>query len=150
MENFSTQLIPEAKASDKDQNNSLEIIFVVGAPGVGKGTLCKKLAAEGNKFGYLHVSVGDYLREISRDQLIIPKPALGGMDPKELKASIEEQRLLDPPQIIAILKYKLEQEESRGWSKFVIDGFPRDEESAQLFENEVCSSQTQSAWDFAR
>lgn len=36
-------------------------IFVLGPPGAGKGTLCKRLALEN---GFYHLSVGDYLREI--------------------------------------------------------------------------------------
>lgn len=36
------------------------VVFVLGAPGSGKGTQCEKIVA---KFGYVHLSAGDLLRE---------------------------------------------------------------------------------------
>lgn len=36
------------------------IVFVLGAPGSGKGTQCEKIV---KKFGYVHLSAGDLLRE---------------------------------------------------------------------------------------
>lgn len=35
------------------------IVFVLGAPGAGKGTQCEKIVTE---FGYVHLSAGDLLR----------------------------------------------------------------------------------------
>lgn len=37
-----------------------KVIFVLGAPGSGKGTQCAKIV---NTFGYTHLSAGDLLRE---------------------------------------------------------------------------------------
>merc|ERR1719454_2138749 len=36
------------------------VIFVLGGPGAGKGTQCKRLSCT---FGYRHLSVGDLVRE---------------------------------------------------------------------------------------
>lgn len=36
------------------------IVFVLGAPGSGKGTQCEKIV---EKFGYVHLSAGDLLRD---------------------------------------------------------------------------------------
>lgn len=36
-----------------------KIVFVLGAPGAGKGTQCEKIVSE---FGYVHLSAGDLLR----------------------------------------------------------------------------------------
>lgn len=36
------------------------IIFVLGAPGSGKGTVCARIV---ETFGYVHLSAGDLLRE---------------------------------------------------------------------------------------
>ena len=43
--------------------NHLEIVFVLGPPGTGKGTLCKKFTSEHK---YFHISVGDYLRVLNQ------------------------------------------------------------------------------------
>lgn len=37
-----------------------KIVFVLGAPGAGKGTQCSKIVDE---FGFVHLSAGDLLRE---------------------------------------------------------------------------------------
>lgn len=37
-----------------------KVVFVLGAPGAGKGTQCTKIV---NEFGYVHLSAGDLLRE---------------------------------------------------------------------------------------
>lgn len=37
-----------------------KVVFVLGAPGSGKGTQCEKIV---NKYGYVHLSAGDLLRE---------------------------------------------------------------------------------------
>ena len=36
------------------------VLFVLGGPGAGKGTVCTKLV---NEYGYVHLSAGDLLRE---------------------------------------------------------------------------------------
>jgi UMP-CMP kinase len=36
------------------------IVFVLGAPGSGKGTQCEKIV---DKYGFVHLSAGDLLRE---------------------------------------------------------------------------------------
>ncbi|KAK8374663.1 hypothetical protein O3P69_010124 [Scylla paramamosain] len=36
------------------------VVFVLGGPGAGKGTQCAKIV---EKFGYVHLSAGDLLRE---------------------------------------------------------------------------------------
>lgn len=40
-----------------------KVVFVLGAPGAGKGTQCTKIV---NKYGYVHLSAGDLLREERR------------------------------------------------------------------------------------
>lgn len=36
-----------------------KVVFVLGAPGAGKGTQCEKIV---NEYGYVHLSAGDLLR----------------------------------------------------------------------------------------
>ena len=40
------------------------VVFVLGAPGAGKGTQCSRLSS---KYGYTHLSAGDLLRAEVRD-----------------------------------------------------------------------------------
>lgn len=42
----------------------LVVVFVLGGPGAGKSTQCRKLV---EKFGYVHLSAGDLLREEMAD-----------------------------------------------------------------------------------
>ncbi|CAF4358239.1 unnamed protein product, partial [Adineta steineri] len=46
------------------------VIFVLGGPGAGKGTQCARIA---EKYGYVHLSAGDLLRE----EAAKPDSALG-------------------------------------------------------------------------
>jgi UMP-CMP kinase len=39
--------------------SSIQVVFVLGGPGAGKGTQCALIE---RKFGYKHLSVGDLLR----------------------------------------------------------------------------------------
>jgi hypothetical protein len=45
----------------KMSDSKPRIIFVLGAPGSGKGTQCEKVVHE---FGFKHLSAGDLLREV--------------------------------------------------------------------------------------
>lgn len=40
--------------------NAPIVVFVLGGPGSGKGTNCARIVS---KFGYVHLSAGDLLRE---------------------------------------------------------------------------------------
>jgi adenylate kinase len=44
-----------------------EVVFVLGGPGSGKGTLCSRLVYE---FGYVHLSAGDLLRYVDYSPII--------------------------------------------------------------------------------
>jgi len=39
---------------------TLEVIFVLGGPGAGKGTQCERLVS---KYGFVHLSAGELLRK---------------------------------------------------------------------------------------
>lgn len=41
-------------------NDKPKVVFVLGAPGSGKGTQCSRIV---DTFGYTHLSAGDLLRE---------------------------------------------------------------------------------------
>ena len=44
----------------REKRSKYEVVFVLGGPGAGKGTQCDLIV---RKFGYVHLSAGDLLRE---------------------------------------------------------------------------------------
>eukprot|EP00531_Pseudo-nitzschia_arenysensis_P003806 CAMPEP_0116147448 /NCGR_PEP_ID=MMETSP0329-20121206/17759_1 /TAXON_ID=697910 /ORGANISM="Pseudo-nitzschia arenysensis, Strain B593" /LENGTH=508 /DNA_ID=CAMNT_0003643375 /DNA_START=54 /DNA_END=1580 /DNA_ORIENTATION=+ len=103
-----------------------EVVFVLGAPGTGKGTQCQLLQQNlgGN---WIHLSAGDLLRE-ARDSgtgeladLIRAKMQAGEIVPSSVTVGLLEE---------AMTKAFL----SKGSRKFLIDGFPRSHENLDAWE----------------
>lgn len=92
-----------------------EVIFVLGGPGAGKGTQCQLIR---EKFNYNHISAGDCLRE-ERQR---PGSKYGEM----IETHIREGTIVPVEITCALLRQKMEE---LGWEggKFLIDGFPRNE-----------------------
>jgi adenylate kinase len=85
-------------------------IVLLGAPGSGKGTQCKQLV---NKYGLLHLSSGDILRQERAEGSDLGKKAQSYMD----------SGALVPDDIIIEMMIKaIEQAPDTG---FILDGFPR-------------------------
>ncbi|PWY78096.1 P-loop containing nucleoside triphosphate hydrolase protein, partial [Aspergillus sclerotioniger CBS 115572] len=84
----------------------------LGAPGAGKGSLCKKLA---ENYHYHHLSVGDLLREQCRLKRLRP----------EATQAIGSNVLIDVEDLIPILRGEVERLELEGKKNIVIDGVPR-------------------------
>lgn len=57
---FTTNLTTINQLINKMSSLKPKIVFVLGAPGSGKGTQCEKIVKD---FGYVHLSAGDLLRE---------------------------------------------------------------------------------------
>ena len=109
-----------------------QVAFVVGVPGAGKGTLCAKLAQD---FPIYHLSAGDYLRSVrSSDN------PMESFDDINICDYLQDRRLLPPNVIVGILAHKISLENRRGHKLIIIDGFPRTEASAELFEQVVSVS----------
>ena len=70
-------------------------LIMTGLPGSGKGTICKRVAAD---LGYLHMSAGDYLRSLRA----------GEQMPEELADKVKEylpdNKLLPGPDLAQIIK----------------------------------------------
>jgi len=104
-----------------------KIIFVLGAPGAGKGTQCEKIV---DTFGFKHLSAGDLLREErSREgsefgALIEDCIVNGKIVPVEITCSLLEN---------AMIRTKKE----TGNNKFLIDGFPRNEDNLQGWQRQM-------------
>jgi UMP-CMP kinase len=95
------------------------VVFVLGGPGSGKGTQCANIVEH---FGYTHLSAGDLLRaEIKSES------ENGTM----IQNMIKEGKIV-PSEVTIKLLQKAMQES--GNDKFLIDGFPRNEENRAAFE----------------
>lgn len=86
-------------------------LVLIGAPGSGKGTLAGQLK---NKYGWLHISTGDILRdEIARQTEI-------GQAAKDLM----EKGSFVPDQLITkMVENRLEKSDAK--AGYILDGFPR-------------------------
>lgn len=104
-----------------------KIVFVLGAPGAGKGTQCEKIV---ENFGFTHLSAGDLLREERKREgsefgaLIEDNIKNGRIVPVEITCSLLEN---------AINATKA----STGNDKFLIDGFPRNEDNLQGWNRQM-------------
>ncbi|KAI0116376.1 P-loop containing nucleoside triphosphate hydrolase protein [Nemania sp. FL0031] len=114
------------------------IIFVLGSPGSGKGTLCKlatqKLGSSHHR--YHHLSVGDYLRELSHPGT----PSEGkSAEQKIIHDHLRDNKLLPSEVLIPILKRKINSapNEKSALTTLLIDGFPRNMETALAFEEKI-------------
>ncbi|KAJ8133261.1 hypothetical protein O1611_g365 [Lasiodiplodia mahajangana] len=112
---------------DKSSNSQrFTVVGVLGGPGSGKGTQCKLLAQD---YKLAHISIGDVLRE--------------EMKRKDSKyAAIIEQNMragtISPKEItIGILGAHIQAAVREGTDLFVLDGFPRNLEQAQYFEEVI-------------
>jgi adenylate kinase len=99
-----------------------EVIFVLGGPGSGKGTQCARIA---DAYGYTHLSTGDLLRaEVAsgskRGQSIADIMRVGDLVPVEVTMEVLGDAIRANPS-----------------GRFLVDGFPRTVEQAQLFEASV-------------
>ena len=86
-------------------------IIMLGAPGAGKGTQAKKIAA---KYGIPHISTGDIFRANIKNGTELGKKAKTYMD----------QGLLVPDELVVDLVVdRVKQEDCK--NGYVLDGFPR-------------------------
>lgn len=96
-------------------------LIIFGAPGVGKGTQAKILAA---KLNIAHISTGDILREAIKNETEL------GLKAK----SIVESGSLVPDEIVAgMLKDALLKDKCK--NGFILDGFPRTVNQAMILDN---------------
>ena len=93
-------------------------VIIMGGPGCGKHTICQSLC---EKYGMIHISVGDVLREKIRNksessELIAEYVAEGRLVPDELAISIVREKVFSP------------ECQERG---YLIDNFPRTVDQAE-------------------
>ena len=93
-------------------------LVIMGGPGCGKGSLCRTII---NKFGVVHVSVGDILREH-----VANETEFGA----QVKGYLREGRLVPDELAINIVRDRLHQDDvkERG---YILDNFPRTGDQAE-------------------
>eukprot|EP00276_Gloeochaete_wittrockiana_P020926 CAMPEP_0184350508 /NCGR_PEP_ID=MMETSP1089-20130417/38217_1 /TAXON_ID=38269 ORGANISM="Gloeochaete wittrockiana, Strain SAG46.84" /NCGR_SAMPLE_ID=MMETSP1089 /ASSEMBLY_ACC=CAM_ASM_000445 /LENGTH=194 /DNA_ID=CAMNT_0026683277 /DNA_START=14 /DNA_END=601 /DNA_ORIENTATION=- len=99
------------------------IIFVLGGPGAGKGTMCQLLVSE---FGYGHYSAGELLRSECES---------GSETGNSIKEMLREGQIVPSHITIGLLRKSIENHQ--GSKKFLIDGFPRNIDQGRIFEETV-------------
>ena len=90
--------------------------FVLGGPGSGKGTVCAKLVAD---YGFVHLSAGDLLRA---------ERASGSANAELINNIIMKGEIVPVEITVNLIKKAMEE---NGWSqtKFLVDGFPRNQDN---------------------
>ncbi|KAK7350523.1 hypothetical protein VNO77_09232 [Canavalia gladiata] len=112
------------EAANKNANGSAPekkptVIFVLGGPGSGKGTQCANIVQH---FGYTHLSAGDLLRAEIKS---------GSENGTMIQNMIKEGKIVPSEVTIKLLQRAMQES---GNDKFLIDGFPRNEENRAAFE----------------
>ncbi|KAL2749776.1 adenylate kinase isoenzyme 1-like [Vespula maculifrons] len=105
------------------KENSGPIIFLVGAPGIGKRELGRRLSS---KYGFIMISTGDLLNQeiqngSERGQKFANMTKVGQSVPANDILPMVEEQLMNQPNAVG----------------FLIVGFPRDRTQATLFNKEV-------------
>jgi adenylate kinase len=96
------------------------ILILLGPPGAGKGTQCKRLA---DTLRIPHISTGEILREHVRQNTVIGR---------YVKETMSTGSLVPDDLVLEILAERIQ--ESDCVSGFIVDGFPRTQEQAQLLD----------------
>ncbi|XP_055902294.1 UMP-CMP kinase-like [Eupeodes corollae] len=92
-----------------------KVIFVLGPPGAGKGTICQRLV---NKFGFGHYSAGDLLR----DESMRPDSKVGPL----IKEYMKDGKIVPVEISCSLIENAMK---TSGKNKFLIDGFPRNQDN---------------------
>ncbi|KAI5642191.1 hypothetical protein M9H77_00061 [Catharanthus roseus] len=98
----------------------MKVVFVVGGPGSGKGTQCEKIVQH---YGYTHLSTGDLLRKEIKT---------GSENGTMIQNIMKEGKLVPSDLTVGLIKKAISEIDN---DKFLIDGFPRNEENLSVFEN---------------
>jgi adenylate kinase family enzyme/2',3'-cyclic-nucleotide 2'-phosphodiesterase (5'-nucleotidase family) len=116
----------------------LSLVFVLGAPGSGKGTNCERIAKE---FGYKHLSTGDLLRDEVKS---------GSELGAKLNTIMQSGELVPGEIVLKILRNAMTEGGTKPISgRFLIDGYPRAPDQVTAFEAAICKPTFVLAFDAA-
>jgi len=102
-------------------------IVLLGAPGAGKGTHCKRIA---DRYGVVHLSSGDILRRERAAGTELGKKAQGYMDAGALV----------PDDLIVEMMIGAIRQAPKG---YVLDGFPRTVNQAEVLDRSLAAEKTE-------
>jgi adenylate kinase len=97
-------------------------IVLLGAPGAGKGTQCKRVA---EKYGLLHLSSGDILRQ---------ERSAGSALGRKAKKYMDSGELVPDELIVEMMAGAIKKAPQAG---FVLDGFPRTVNQAERLDKSL-------------
>lgn len=92
-----------------------KVIFVLGAPGAGKGTQCTNIVKE---YGFVHLSAGDLLREERNN----PNSEYGEL----IETYIREGKIVPVDITCSLIERAMNNSDK---DSFLIDGFPRNQDN---------------------
>ncbi|KAG5182626.1 adenylate kinase-domain-containing protein [Tribonema minus] len=95
------------------------VVFVLGGPGSGKGTQCERLSRE---LGYVHLSAGELLRQARES---------GSEEGALLDEYLREGRIVPVELSLGLLRKAMI---ASGGTRFLIDGFPRNQDNLDGWE----------------
>ncbi|KAG8830933.1 hypothetical protein FRC17_004042 [Serendipita sp. 399] len=102
-------------------HDKVQVIFVLGGPGVAGDLLRAEQHREGSEFG-------DLIRQQIKEGKIVPSEITVNLLRNAMKAEIEKRH----------------EETENGWGnakgRFLVDGFPRQMDQALIFDETVCQS----------
>ncbi|KAL3651164.1 UMP-CMP kinase 3 [Castilleja foliolosa] len=110
----------EVNGSAALKDKKVTVVFVLGGPGSGKGTQCANIV---KNFGFTHLSAGDLLRAEIKS---------GSENGTMIQNMIKEGKIVPSEVTIKLLQRAILE---NGNDKFLIDGFPRNEENRAAFES---------------
>lgn len=112
-----------------EYNKKFKSILIFGAPGSGKGTICRFLSAAGN---HVHLSSGDIFRGLSKDspagQLFDSFASKGHLVPDQVTLTIWHNYVLG---LMATNRYFPDKQ------YLLLDGIPRTKEQAKLLDQYI-------------
>ncbi|KAK4272909.1 hypothetical protein QN277_021401 [Acacia crassicarpa] len=115
-------LHPKPQFPRKDpRDRNVQWIFL-GCPGVGKGTYASRLC---KLLGVPHIATGDLVRE---------ELASSGPLSAQLSDIVNQGQLVSDEIIISLLSKRLAAGEAKGESGFILDGFPRTINQAEILD----------------
>ena len=107
-------------SSERFESKDLKVVFVLGGPGSGKGTQCRKIV---ETFGFVYLHANDLLRaEMNSDS---ERGAI-------ILDMIKEGSVVPAVVIVKLLEKAMQESDS---DKFLIDGFPRNVHHCWCFES---------------
>lgn len=95
-------------------------LILIAAPAAGKGTLSEMLV---EKYGYIHISTGDLLREASKEET-----ELG----QKISSMLEAGELVTDDIVFDLLEKRLMNDDTK--NGYILDGFPRTIEQAKKYD----------------